>query len=257
MAAEIFLIKNDSNGNPLYKYKLGNFKRFVYDINSPVTPAPLPEEDSDENVLVKIEGNSSKVTLAWKIKNFSTDQEVLDSNTTVKTIPQHLLFFKNKFRAVSIEDSFTLQIEFEPSNPTSDSSIKWDGMITTIHTDTTDGENLTLNASVDFLEGNVFTIYEIDVPSQPLNLVVTSPSSGRIDVDWDIPTDSGSNPITDYRVQYALAGTNWIDVDVGSTITELKPVATGLSAGTYNVRVMAKSSLGFGRPSILKEIVVA
>jgi len=256
MGADIFLIKNDSNGDPLYKYKLGNFKRFSYDINSPVTPAPLPEEGSDENVLVKIEGNSSNITLGWKVKDFNIDQEVLDSGTTVKTLSQHLLFFKNKFASVSIEDSYTLEIEFEPSAPTSETSISWQGTITKIHTDTSDGENLTLNANVTFLEGNVFTIYEIDVPSQPLNLVVTSPSAGRIDADWDVPSDSGSNPITEYRVQYATGSGNFISVDSGSTVTELKPVVTGLSPGTYQVRVNARSSIGLGRPSILKEVVV-
>jgi hypothetical protein len=255
--AEIFLIKNDSDGDPLYKYKLGNFKRFSYDINSPVTPAPLPEESSDENVLVKIEGNSSQISLAWTIKEQTVDQETI-SATVVKTVTEHLLFFKNLFASKSIEDSFTLQIEFLPSAPTATSSIKWDGTITQIHTDTSDTENLIMNCNVKFLEGNVFTIYEIDVPSQPVNLVVTSPGAGTIDTDWDVPFDAGSNAITDYTVQYRLGTADWTSVEVGSTATILADISgvTVLPAGLYNVRVMAKSTLGLGRPSILKEVTV-
>ena len=64
----------------LFEYELGNFKRLSYDINSPVSPAPLPEEDSDENILLKIEGNSSQLTLAWKIKDETTNRLIYNDS---------------------------------------------------------------------------------------------------------------------------------------------------------------------------------
>ena len=46
----------------LFEYELGNFKRLSYDINSPVSPAPLPEEDSDE-----LSGSELAAHLQWQL----------------------------------------------------------------------------------------------------------------------------------------------------------------------------------------------
>ena len=51
------------------EYKLSNINTLSIDLNSPVSPMPLPEEGADDNVLVKIEGNSSNMSLSWTIKN--------------------------------------------------------------------------------------------------------------------------------------------------------------------------------------------
>ena len=55
---KIFLIKYDEDGAWEYRYELSNFKSITYDLNTPVSPMPLPEENAQENVLIKIEGNS-------------------------------------------------------------------------------------------------------------------------------------------------------------------------------------------------------
>ena len=70
----------------LFEYELGNFKRLSYDINSPVSPAPLPEEDSDENILLKIEGNISQLTLAWKIKDETTNRLIYNDSQADKAV---------------------------------------------------------------------------------------------------------------------------------------------------------------------------
>ena len=36
---------------------------------TPVSPMPLPEEDSDENVLIKVEGNTTTMDISWTILN--------------------------------------------------------------------------------------------------------------------------------------------------------------------------------------------
>jgi len=51
------------------EYKLSNVNTLSIDLNSPVSPMPLPEEGADDNVLVKIEGNSSTMSLSWTIKD--------------------------------------------------------------------------------------------------------------------------------------------------------------------------------------------
>lgn len=244
---DMFLIKFDPDGNEKFKYRLGNFEGFTYDINSPVTPAPLPEEDSSDNVLVKIEGNSSILKLRWKIHNTDTNREILVPVAT-KTMPENILFFKNQFRPVSIEDSYSLLIDF-PLTP-----ITWFGTIANIHMNTTKGEPVTLNASTSFLEGTIIALYDIDVPSQPTNFSITSTVAGEIDVAWTTPFDEGSSAITGYRIQYALLGDNFTNQDVGVVTNDT--ISGLVSSQIYIVRVAAISNNGTGRFTITKEILV-
>lgn len=50
-------------------YHVGNFVNLNFKYNTPVSPMPLPEEDSTENLLVKLEGNSQTVSLSWLLIN--------------------------------------------------------------------------------------------------------------------------------------------------------------------------------------------
>jgi len=244
---DIFLIKFDPTGAELFRYLLGNFKRFSYDINSPVTPAPLPEEDSDENVLVKIEGNSSAISLSWKILDTPTNREQLVPVAT-KTVFENLLFFKNQFRSVSINDSYALLID-DSLTP-----ITWFGTITQIHTDTIDGENLTLNANCKFMEGNVVALYDIDVPSPPQNFSAVAGGTGEIDLTWTAPFDEGSTGVIGYRIQFAIIGQDFTNKDVGVVLSD---TLTGLvSNEIYQVRVAAISNNGVGRFTFAKEVTV-
>lgn len=244
---DMFLIKFDSDGNEQFKYLLGNFEGFTYDINSPVTPAPLPEEDSDENILIKIEGNSSIIKLRWKVHDTTTDREQLVPVAT-KTVPENMLFFKNLFRAVSINDSYSLLINF-PVTP-----IVWFGTISQIHMNTTKGEPVTLDLSTNFLEGTVIALYDIDIPSEPINFVATSTVAGEIFSSWSTPFDEGSSAITGYRIQFAKLGEDFTNKDLGVVTSD---TLTGLdSAQIYVIRIAAISNNGTGRFTITKEVLV-
>ena len=55
--------KLNTAGTVIITYQIPVFDNFNFSINSPVTPTPLPEEDSEEQILVKIEGNSTTCLL--------------------------------------------------------------------------------------------------------------------------------------------------------------------------------------------------
>jgi len=244
---DISLIKFDNNGNEELQYVLGNFEGFTYDINTPVTPAPLPEEDSDENVLIKIEGNSSMFKLRWKIHDTDTNREKI-APITVKTVPENILYFKNVFRPVSINDSFALLVDF-PVNP-----IIWFGTVGQIHMSTTGTEPVTLNASTTFLEGTVIALYDIDVPSEPINFSATSTTAGEIDLSWSTPFTEGSSSIVGYRIIFGQLGVSRVNKDVGVVSGD---ILTGLnSLQTYTVKIAAISNNGVGRFTKEKRVVV-
>lgn len=244
---KIFLIKNDPNGDPLFKFEVTNIQNGNIRPDWPVTPAPLPEEGSDQNVLVKLTGNILQSGVTWTLKNYDTNQEVLAGIPT-KTVQQQINFFTNTFQPQSIEDSFQIIFEYD-TDP-----IVFNGFIPSVQFTMSQPNNLTWTAVAKFIQGTVVAVYELDSATAPLNVVVISPAAGQIQVNWSTPATAGSNPITGYRVQYAILGGGFVNVDLGVVLTT---TISSLTTGTYNVRVLAKTDIGLGRPSILKEIVVA
>ena len=62
MAFQLFLIKNNA-----LIYEFETFNNIGIKKSTPVSPMPLPEEDSSENMLMKIEGNSTSLNLSWTL----------------------------------------------------------------------------------------------------------------------------------------------------------------------------------------------
>jgi hypothetical protein len=255
----IFLVKFEPNSTTeLYRYKLGNFKRIQYNINTPVSPMPLPEEDSADNILIKIEGNSSDFTLSWIINDnggVNLEEVVPVATSTVK---EQIQFFRELFKPQSIEDSFQLILRLDNADVTQD--IVFNGTFSQFGFMMADPELLTFKATCKFLEGSVALGFEVDVSSEPLNLVVDSPSTGTIDADWDVPTDNGTSAITDYRIYYRIlySGEDFATSDVGSTATFKNDISgvTVLSNDVFEVHVRALTALGFGKPSRTKHVTV-
>jgi len=154
----------------------------------------------------------------------------------------------SSFQSISIEDSFQIVYDY-PTDP-----IVFSGVFLGVNFAATMGEPVTWTARAKFIQGTSISIYELDTPTPPLNLELDSPSPGTIDVDWDDPITSGSNPLTGFRVEYAILGGAFVNIDLGLVNST---TIVGLAPGTYNVRVIAKSSLGLGEAGVLEEIVVA
>ena len=51
---------DDLTSSEVLGYNIPNFDSFNISVRTPISPMPLPEEKADENVLVKMEGNTSK-----------------------------------------------------------------------------------------------------------------------------------------------------------------------------------------------------
>ena len=84
-----------------------------------------------------------------------------------------------------------------------------------------------------------------DAPDAP-TVSATAGMTDSLDVSWTAPDNAGRPAITDYDVQYSVAGSGtWIDA--GHTGTGLSATITGLAAGTaYEVQVRATNDEGTG-----------
>ena len=77
---EIWLRKYKQSGIQMV-WKVKVFDSIDWKFASPVSPMPLPEESGQQNILIKMEGNTHSVNLTWLVKNESTNQGV--SNTSI------------------------------------------------------------------------------------------------------------------------------------------------------------------------------
>jgi hypothetical protein len=260
--------ENETGVTPLvhWTYTLPNFRSISYDMNTPVSPMPMPEEDASENILVKIEGNSSALTINWVIKDESTGTVTQTSTGgTVTSYPSSTIrdqvsFFKDSFRPTSVSSAYELIVRLDESDPSRD--IVFPGTFSGFNFNMSSPSLLTFNATAKFMEGSVAALYEVDTSSAPRNLTLTSPSAGTINANWDAPSNPGTSSITDYKIYYRKwnANQNWSTTNVGSNTTSKSDISgsTTLPAGTYEVYVEAfTTGLGLGRASFTEHINVS
>ena len=270
---KIFLVKLNTanlNGGEQYRYELSNFKSFTYDLTTPASPMPLPEETSEEAIIIKVEGNSGVINVRWKLvdNNGVNLVSVPSGDTAVpsSTIREQLQFFRDgegAFAPKSLNDKYRIIVRLNDYVGLEHiEDIVYDGTFANFSFTMTTPELLTFNASVKFLQGTVENMFSADSPSAPPNVVVTSPSNGTLSASWGAPYETGASAITFYRIQHRLynSGNTWTPYDTNASETSARSkssFATGLATGVYEVVVHAYSAAGFGKVSkiMLKEVV--
>ena len=222
------------------KFVAKTFDSIGVDLNTPISPMPLPEDRSTENILVKMEGNSQQVRFGCKfdgnlvelsyvedlkeiltqagIVNVDTksaadgggaydyDANIISESDNIQLVQT----FLNNFESRSISDTFILRIVDKSQTPEK-ILFTGGGSIQSISTSTDSASPVVWNVNVDFLVGNVISIYDADVPEEITGLEVSVPSAGRIKFRWSDPAREGGSAITKFTFVYqkVLEG-NWI-----------------------------------------------
>tara|TARA_R110002126_G_scaffold13253_1_gene57704 strand:+ start:2645 stop:3466 length:822 start_codon:yes stop_codon:yes gene_type:complete len=270
---KIFLVKlntADVNGGEQFRYELSNFKSLTYDLTTPASPMPLPEETSKDAVIIKVEGNSAVLNIRWKLvdNNGVNLVSVPSGDTAVpsSTIREQLQFFRDtegSFAPNSLNDKYRVIVRLTDSTDFWHyQDIIYDGTFVNFSFTMSTPELLTFNASVKFIEGKVENMFSADSPSATPNVVVTSPSNGTLSASWGAPYETGASAITSYKIQYRLynSGNTWTPYDTNASETSARSksnFATGLATGVYEVIIHAYSAAGYGKESqiMLKEVV--
>ena len=222
------------------KFVAKTFESIGIDLNTPISPMPLPEDRSTENILVKMEGNSQQVRFGCRfdgnlvelsyvedlteiltqagIVNVDTKSAAdgggaYDYDANIISEPDNIQLvqtFLNNFESRSITDTFIIRIVDKSQTPEK-ILFTGGGSIQAINTSTDAASPVVWNVNVDFLVGNVISIYDADVPEEVTGLEVSTPSSGRIKFRWSDPAREGGSAITKFTFVYqkVLEGT-WI-----------------------------------------------
>ena len=277
---EFWLRKYSAEDNAITMlYKVNVLDSIGFQYNSPISPSPLPEEGGDENILVKITGNTNTLNLSWIIKEETVNQG--ETNPAIsglysgnsKTVLEQLNWFTDKddgFVGTGIDDSFDFVIVENGShssdkfndNPISSGNTSNEsqrkGYIRNLSFDTSGTEPVTLKARMDFIEGNTITGYNGNTPSTPRNFVVQKGDASGNDKDtkmyltWTLPIKNGGSSLTVNSVFHrTTGGGEWV-VNAGNGAMQAA-VITGLtSSQSYDFKVASSNANGIGTFSYIR-----
>ena len=262
------------------KFTTTQFESFSIDMNTPISPLPLPEDTSTQNVLVKMEGNSQVIRFGCK---FDVNLITLSYVKEINAIKTHagfvdvdfdpdgvsfaytvesgitnninlLSFFLTNFESRSIRDTFVLRLRDVVSNTTLYEGF---GSVQSVTTSVDAGSPVVWNVNVDFIVGKVVSIYDADVPEVVTALEVSQPSSGTIRFRFNAPTRAGGSVVIGYTFAYfnkTDSTWNFIPQDtpvIPSVVSgKYQYDLTGLTTGKeFKVYMFAENSSGAGTPS--------
>ncbi len=271
-----------------FRYKVSYFDSVNFNYSSPISPMPLPEEGGEENVLVKMEGNTYVTRFTWLIKDESSKVFLRNTSNNLpsglfdgdgKKVFEQLRFFTDTegFVGKSLTDDYDIlflnngshsgdeykphrgganDIELEPE----EFGIR--GFIRSLDFSISGNEPATIRASLEFIQGKTPKSYGSNVPSEPRNFKVvagnhTSSYNNKdttVTLSYSTPERDGGESIDSYFVYWRESGGSGGDWNtaVPSPATSTLVVKTGLTANTtYDFKVRARSSNGKGKETYI------
>ena len=250
MGLIIELRKIGENNNVIMTWKSINFENFKYDINTPVSALPLPEENQTESILIKVEGNSGAINMSFVVKD-SNENMITGSGFTGNSAAlfDQIRAVREQFRPVSLNDQYQVALV----SGTTDLMV-WNGTISQTTFIFSGNTPVSARVNIVFMEGNVQSAYNQDTPKPPTNIRVINGGVGELIVSWTPPTDTGTGnpPIVGYRIQY-IGGD-----DILPTTSDVPPgtnhTITGLTSGAqYFINVAARTLDGIGEYSVTRD----
>lgn len=221
----------------IHRMSTNAFENININLSTPVSPMPLPEDTSSSNMLVKMEGNTKIVRFSFKFSNELVDiskevnldyqnsnsarelitddgGKLLDvvryyNNTTsayvnypftpisdtnnVSKISTFLSYFEN----FSITDTFIVRLY---DTTASKEILKYGGSLTGVDCTADSGSPVVWTVNIDFLVGNVISIYDADTPDQVNGFDAWKSATNSLSVKWKAPDRSGGSSITKYTI---------------------------------------------------------
>ena len=269
--SEIWLRKFDRSSVTMC-FKVKVFDNIDLKFSSPVSPMPLPEESGEENILVKMEGNSHVVNLTWLIKNedvnagisnsaqIEAESELAGYEGNSQTIFEQVKWFSRAdggFIGRHFEDAYDIVIlnnttgmsinnmssstgsgtdEFVENLDMSNVVLRMKGYIRSISMRTSSGEPATFRANIEFIEGDSIGGYQSKMPNMVRNFKVVTPPSNTdttMTLSYTSPSRVGSSAILAYDIAHKVTSAGGeYTIQNPSPATATSITVSGLSSGT-------------------------
>ena len=247
---EIYLIKKVGSNEKVYH--VSNLNNLNWSIDTPVTPMPLPEDTHEENILVKMEGNTAKVDLSWTLTEgsffgtLSNDVFTPETGGDITALAQIQKF--KEFVPKSIGDSYSIKIVGDGGNIDK-------GTISNMSFSISGSSPIVWNVQLQFYVGNVVAMLESDIPPAPTSVTLvgsTSTTDGQSYIDYTVvaydgyatePTAGSAQAVSGHKIQYkktknlqssTAALNTWIPLTLSASLTNRIP---SLTHGEYIVKI--------------------
>ena len=283
--ASIYLYKTSTiPSNTTVRYEITNLESLNITMDQPVSPMALPQEDANENILVKMEGNTETVNITWKIPDVGAslirkEDSVLDtgviqddstgttpvnwdSTPAYLTSGSNIAWFLNEFQGRNISDRYFIKIP--------EITIR-EGFVTKSSFTISGDTPVVWQGNIQLIVGNVISIYDADTPSEVRNAAASQVDSGgdtvaegggtadRIRLRWAAPTDS-TTTVASYKIYRGSDSTSFVltntltdsglDGAVSGNNSYKELAVTGLTAGReYYFKISAVNTGGEGLKS--------
>lgn len=256
--ASIFLYRRSATRNFCCRVEINNLENLSIGMSQPVSAMPLPMEDADENILVKMEGNTETTNISWMIPDqgssvlkskaggltaseaeedalyewtggSSGDPHDWDNTSPASgTTSNHTVhYLLNSFQGKDITDEYWLMIP--------DDLKAREGWIPSFTFSISGDSPVVWQGNLQFITGNVISAYDMDGASAPRN-----PAAHRVNSGGDADGEGGySAPDTDIRIRWQAPS------DSSSTITAYKLYRKdGSSKFSLHANIVPAASLG-------------
>jgi len=240
-----FIIKHINEADDEMTYTGDNITNISVEFNTPIAPMPLPQQEDKENILIKIEGNTTTANISWKVRDLETSPFVSGNNdhpahaqsVEAKTAIKTVQFFKDNFVPITVGDSYILTIGDE---------LEMKGTLMKMSFSVSGSSPVVWDGSMQFVHGNVASSVDGDYAEQPTYAsIVDDTADNSIKIN-DINTDyfGADDGITGYKVKYKKTApspaSSWSAVSFTSTdSTDLDFVVSLGSTGTFDVKISA------------------
>tara|TARA_R110000744_G_scaffold247919_1_gene364361 strand:- start:42 stop:881 length:840 start_codon:yes stop_codon:yes gene_type:complete len=195
LAFQLFLIKNNAQ---IYEFE--TFNNIGIKKSTPVSPMPLPEEDSSENMLMKIEGNTTSLTLTWTLLEgvtpagsgditYNAAQKkwlIQTVNPDIDTVFKQLKHIETEIAPNSLNDFYALR--FYDTEDAVNFAYEKLGLIQGFNFNTEASSPVNWQCTMDFIEGSVITTLSGNTHEQPTitsKSFVGSPTRTAIQVSFE------------------------------------------------------------------------
>ncbi len=243
-----FTIKHTKPDGSTDTYTSNNISTVSYEFSSPVAPMPLPQMDDTENILIKVEGNTTTVNVNWTVIDDPSGNAFSGSNA--ETPMEQVSHFKTSFVPVTMADSYDLTIG------TGTEAMVFKGVIVKMGFSVSGRAPVTWEGNFQFLHGNLQTRYDADIAKTPeFGTGTTTLIANKAGINSEITVTTihtdylGSEAaITHYVIGYRQSGTTvWNTVEHATTNHQVQNFDVDLNVtGTHDIRIAAKTTVDTG-----------
>ena len=220
------------------------FEALRITLNTPMFVQDLPQTTEEETIIIKVTGNTQRITYMFKLIDLGGTNLVTSGLATgidTSTVDGQMGFLLNEFRPTGIEDSYQFEItdlNFSRECVMEDLQINFDD------------DPINPMCTITFVVGDIQSPLDEGVPQRfPTNFAVVD-VSGDPSVSWTnvTSTDQGSaGAITGYRVDRRSQIGSWETLTSSASTPFTDTTASDTTGVIYKYRVSAINAAGAGR----------